>query len=101
MQRHDWTWFKGLFAAATVLALGACTPLSSESILWNRTHLNAAIQQTDAQQLLLNIVRQRYNDPVLFVDIGSISSSMSRSASLNLSAFLPTGPARNSFTTAI
>jgi hypothetical protein len=44
-----------------------------------RPQYNVAVQQTEAQQLLLNIVRNRYNDPVLFLDITSITSGFSRS----------------------
>jgi hypothetical protein len=43
-----------------------------------------AVQQTEAEQLLLNIVRQRYNDPILFLDVTSISSGFSRQLNGNL-----------------
>ena len=90
--------------AAVVLcavSLGACAPLGASSIIWNRTQINKAVQQTDAQQLLLNIVRQRFNDPVLFLDVSSISSSVSRSSNLNLSTFLPSGPSPSSVSGAL
>jgi hypothetical protein len=45
----------------------------------SRPLYNEAVQQTEAQQLLLNIVRQRYNDPIMFLDVTSISSGASRS----------------------
>lgn len=87
-----------LTAALATTILASCASLGPSSITWNRTDFNKAIQQTDAQQLLLNIVRQRFNDPVMFLDVASVSSSMSRSTSLNLSAFVPTGPSFNSYT---
>ena len=49
-----------------------------------RTQYNVAVQQTEAQQLLLNIVRNRYSDPVLFLDITNITSGFSRGASSGL-----------------
>ena len=49
-----------------------------------RPQYNIAVQQTEAQQLLLNIVRQRYNDPILFLDVTSISSGFSRGVNANL-----------------
>ncbi|TAK99503.1 MAG: hypothetical protein EPO08_16260 [Rhodospirillaceae bacterium] len=74
--------------AAAVIAstLSACAPLGPSTIDWSRTHYNEALQQTEAQQLLLNIVRQRYSDPVMFLDVTAISNSTTRSANLSLGA---------------
>jgi hypothetical protein len=58
--------------------LGACAQLGPQALVSGRPQYNIAVQQTEAQQLLLNIVRQRYNDPVLFLDVTSISSGFSR-----------------------
>ena len=70
----------GLAALALVATLvSGCTSIGPVSIEYSRTGFNEAIQRTDAQQLLLNIVRQRYNDPVMFLEITAVSSSMSRS----------------------
>lgn len=71
--------------------LAGCTSIGPASIDYSRTGFNEAIQRTDAQQLLLNIVRQRYNDPVMFLEVTAVSSSMSRSGNMNLSGFFPTG----------
>jgi len=43
-----------------------------------------AVQTTESQQLLLNIVRQRYSDPILFLDVTSISSGFTREAHADL-----------------
>lgn len=74
------------------MALGAasCTPLGPTAIKAQRTLYNEAVQQTEAQQLLLNIVRQRYNDPVMFLDVTNISSTTTRTATTGLSAIIPT-----------
>jgi hypothetical protein len=90
----------GLAALALVATLvSGCTSIGPVSIDYSRTGFNEAIQRTDAQQLLLNIVRQRYNDPVMFLEITAVSSSMSRSGNLNLSGFFPSGfGARESYT---
>ena len=58
--------------------LGGCAQLGPQALVSGRPQYNIAVQQTEAQQLLLNIVRQRYNDPVLFLDVTSISSGFSR-----------------------
>lgn len=88
-------------AAACAILLGACVPLGPSTIIWSRTQYNKAVQQTEAQQLLLNIVRQRFNDPVLFLDLTNISSTTTRSANLNLSTFMPSGGAPDSVSGAL
>ncbi|MBM4230689.1 MAG: hypothetical protein FJ184_08045 [Gammaproteobacteria bacterium] len=76
------------------LALGGCTlgagcvSIGPRAIELSRGEFNNSIHRTDGEQLLLNIVRQRYNDPVMFLDVASVSSSVSRSASLSLSSFI-------------
>lgn len=83
----------GLSAAVlATLALGACAPLGPAALRANRPLFNEAVQQTESQQLLLNIVRQRYSDPVMFLDVTSISSGTSRQFNTNLLAkILPAG----------
>jgi len=93
---------KGLFFArawliAALLGLGGCVSIGPRSIEMGRTDYNNAIQQTDGEQLLLNIVRQRYNDPVMFLEVSSISSSKSFSQNINLSSFLTSAFAPQSF----
>jgi hypothetical protein len=76
----------GVMVAAS-LFLSGCVSMGPRGLELSRTEFNSAIQRTDGEQLLLNIVRQRYNDPVMFLEVASVSSSISRSASLNLSGF--------------
>ena len=78
-------------AAIVSFGLTACVQLGPYTIDQGRVLYNEAVQRTEAQQLLLNIVRQRYNEPVLFLDVTSISSSATRSLDANLSAFLSFG----------
>ena len=66
---------------AVVAFISGCTQLGPKVLTSGRPLYNIAVQETEAQQLLLNIVRQRYRDPVLFLDVTSISSGFSRSAS--------------------
>ncbi|PCC70580.1 hypothetical protein SAMN02745121_05535 [Nannocystis exedens] len=60
--------------SATTLACGAVGP---RSLRYGRGTYNAAIQQTNIEQLLLNLVRLRYRDAPLFLEVTSISSSLS------------------------
>jgi len=58
-----------------LLALGGCSLVGPASIRHGRVHYNAAIQQTNSEQLLLNIVRLRYRDPPYFLEIAGVTSS--------------------------
>ena len=64
--------------------LSACTQLGPQVLVEGRAQYNIAVQQTEAQQLLLNIVRNRYNDTILFLDITSITSGFSRGVDAGL-----------------
>ena len=71
-------------AVFTTMLLGGCAQLGPQVLISGRPQYNIAVQQTGAQQLLLNIVRQRYNDPILFLDVTSISSGFSRGVNSSL-----------------
>jgi hypothetical protein len=66
------------------MLLGACAQLGPQVLISGRPQYNIAVQQTEAEQLLLNIVRSRYNDPILFLDITSITSGFSRGVNAGL-----------------
>jgi len=68
----------------TAFALSACSQLGPKVLSTGRPLYNMAVQTTDSQQLLLNIVRQRYSDPILFLDVTSISSGFTREAHADL-----------------
>jgi hypothetical protein len=69
---------------AVLVLLGGCTQFGPKALTAGRPLYNIAVQETESQQLLLNIVRQRYRDPVLFLDVTSISSGFNRQASAGL-----------------
>lgn len=81
--------FKRVFAVGFATALSACASLGPNYLAAGRPLYNEAVQETDAQQLLLNIVRQRYNDPVLFLDVTSITSKATYSVGGNVRAAIP------------
>jgi hypothetical protein len=64
-----------LAAALLPLALAACHVTGPASIRRGRDNYNVAIQQTNNEQLLLNLVRLRYRDTPLFLEIASITSN--------------------------
>ncbi len=86
--RND-RFFARMAALMCAVALAGCAQLGPRYLAAGRPLYNEAVQQTDAQQLLLNIVRQRYNDPVLFLDVTNITSKSTYSVSSNVTAIIP------------
>ena len=67
---------RAVITCITLLSLGACqipTRVSMEGE-GGRTSYNVAIQMTNSQQMLLNLVRLRYADSPLFLDVSSITT---------------------------
>jgi len=64
-----------LVAMASIPAVG-CFGTGARSIRTGRGNYNVAIQQTNAQQLLLNVVRLRYMDTPAFLNVSSVSTSL-------------------------
>ncbi|MCY1065440.1 hypothetical protein OV090_11740 [Nannocystis sp. RBIL2] len=62
---------------ALSLALTACQTVGPQSMKYGRGQYNQTVQRTDAEQLLLNLVRLRYRDPPLFLEVTSIATSLS------------------------
>jgi hypothetical protein len=55
----------------------------------NRAAYNVATQQSASEQLLLNMVRLKYREPMLFLQIGSIASHFNYSANASVSGTFP------------
>lgn len=64
------------FSAAVLLLLAGsgCKSLGPRAVKWERTPYNLAIQDTHDEQLLLNLVRLKYRDTPVFLELSSISS---------------------------
>jgi hypothetical protein len=59
----------------------------------SRPEYNRVIQQTEKQELLLNIVRLRYGEPIKFLQVSSIVASWNRGASATGGLTIPFGAA--------
>jgi len=59
-----------------VLALAGCNTTGPAAITNSREDYNIAIQRTTSEQLLLNLVRLRYNDTPLFLQISSVTAQL-------------------------
>jgi hypothetical protein len=87
-----------MILALASLALSGCMSIGPRGLKLSRNEFNDAIQSTDAEELLLNIVRQRYNDPVMFLDVASVSSSISRSTNVSISGLFLGGDGKTKST---
>lgn len=58
------------------LLLGGCASIGPKSISANRPAYNIAVQQTNDQELLLNLVRILYRDTLYFTSVERIAASM-------------------------
>ena len=77
-------------SALIILALAGCS-MQAKIIQSRHWDLNETIRQTKDQQLLLNMVRMRYEETPYFLQISSITTSFSAGANAGLQASLPSG----------
>jgi hypothetical protein len=74
--------------AATVLFTG-CHGLGPGSVARDRFDYSASISESWKRQTLLNIVKLRYLDPPIFVDVGQIVAGYSFETGINASGSFP------------
>src|SRR5882672_5821621 len=81
---------KTILAAALVgaLALTGCTHLGPKSVAVDRFDYSTAIADSWKQQTLLNIVKLRYMDLPVFVDVASIVSGYSMQTGVSVNGTL-------------
>ncbi|MBQ26978.1 MAG: hypothetical protein CMH81_02365 [Nitrospiraceae bacterium] len=75
-----------------LIVLNGCSQLGPGRIEVGRGHYNAVVQQTDNEQMLLNLVRLRYRDTPFFLQVASVSTNFEFQVSADTSASLNTGP---------
>ncbi len=63
-----------------VLTVGGCASIGPSALKNERINYNAALQQTNDEQQLLNLVRLRYRDTPIFLDVASISTQFTLEA---------------------
>ena len=71
-----------------LIVLYGCASLGPNAIKSERGNYNMAIQQTNDEQILLNLVRLKYRDTPIFLNINSISTQFSFEAGLESDAEL-------------
>ncbi len=65
---------KTLIIAGALLFLSACGTIGPSAIQASRTDYNVVLRQTEDEQLLLNLVRLRYRDRVLFLEASAVNT---------------------------
>ncbi len=68
-----------------------CVNLGPTTLKSERSNYNQAVQRTNDEQLLLNLVRLKYRDTPFFMEVSSVASQFSLSSSANASATLQDG----------
>ncbi|QEH33811.1 hypothetical protein OJF2_23410 [Aquisphaera giovannonii] len=79
--RPSGTWARGLIVL--LAASGACGCLGPKAVKLSRIRYNEAYRDTNDEQLLLNIVRLRYADSPVFIDLPNITSQFEVAGSGN------------------
>lgn len=75
-RRHGIVWTHGAALALLVSAAG-CSSLGANVMRNSRLDYNAAVQRSDEEQLLANLVRLRYTQSPSFLEIDSITTQFS------------------------
>ncbi len=72
-----------------LLFLSGCVGLGPDRIEGERTNYNTAIQRTNDEQLLLNLVRLKYRDTPFFMEVSSVATQFSFTTLANANATVP------------
>jgi hypothetical protein len=77
--------------ALLTFSLSSCTNLGPTTLKSERSNYNLAIQKTNDEQLMLNLVRLKYRDTPFFMEVSSVASQFSLSSNANIAATLQDG----------
>ncbi len=67
-----------LLLCISMLALAGCSPrINQENLMKNRSDFNSVVIRSWDEQMLLNLVRMRYRDNPMFLEIGNVISTQS------------------------
>jgi hypothetical protein len=83
--------FVGILASAALVVLTGCTTIGPDTVPRDRFDYNTAIADSWKEQTLLNIVKIRYADMPLFVEVASVVSGYSIESAINLGGDIVSG----------
>jgi hypothetical protein len=81
---------------ACALFLGGCASLGPSTVVKDRFDYTTAIAESWKSQMLLNIVKIRYSDTPVFIDVSSVISQVGIENTINVSAGWSFPPTANS-----
>jgi hypothetical protein len=74
------------FALGTFVATEGCSFIGPRAVAVNRTDYNSVVQNTNDQEILLNLVRLKYRDTPVFLQIPSITSQFNFGGTIGATA---------------
>lgn len=80
---------QSLAILSAILLFTGCTSIGPKQMDLDRGRYNDVVFDTDNAQMLKNIVRMRYNEPISFLKVTNVTSSYSLTSSLAASQALP------------
>lgn len=89
-----------LLLCASLLTLSGCASLGPDKVVRDRFDYTAALSESWKDQMLLNMVKLRYGDTPIFLDVASVINSYEMSGSASLGgdwSFRPSHAAGGSF----
>jgi hypothetical protein len=84
--------WKGIFLLVGILILSGCTGIGPATVSRDRFDYTAAISDSWKHQMLLNMVKIRYSDAPVFLDVSSVISQYQISGQVNLGATVSNNP---------
>ena len=73
------------------IALTGCMSAGPTLVSGSRTDYNVVLRQADDQQMLLNLVRLRYRDQAMFLEVSALNTQFSISNEVNANTVLGQG----------
>ena len=94
-------WTAAILSLFGLLACGCATGLGAKALRGERPDWNQQIVRSGDAEMLLNVVRLRYNDSPLFLELGAVVAQYSYDASLSVSGQLEAGASNATLGTAL
>lgn len=81
-----WPSFAFLIFLLTLFSQAGCTTVGPQKLVSSHESYNDAVQLTVSREVLKNIVRKRYSDPMQFIAVSTINAQFSVSSGVNVGA---------------